>query len=214
MFCPSWQARQSHVWIFATDGHSHADEGQTSTNLFFSKPVEERDYMDLCKGRQSVCHTVDVGLYQALWVMYGNVYVISISRMSKLEALVGLGVATWGWRGNTGAGHITEIPLVSYTSVWQLLYEPYVSIFGNAMCSTLPTRKALVFFLSHLIWKLIQWANKHMAASSLSVAVIECLWVILSFRAGNKKVWAMLIVFFFFDCVGVYFILGLWTVAP
>ena len=35
--------------IFASDGHSHAAEGQTSINLFFSKPGVEGDEVGLRK---------------------------------------------------------------------------------------------------------------------------------------------------------------------
>lgn len=72
--------------IVASDGHSHATEGQTSTNLFFSKPGEEVDQVVLSNlyTREKNRGVIDDRLYQTLWVMDSSVNVISISRISNM----------------------------------------------------------------------------------------------------------------------------------
>lgn len=57
--------------IVASDGHSHAAEGQTSTNLFFSKPGEEGEEVGLSKllHKGEKVEYMDEILYQTLWVM-------------------------------------------------------------------------------------------------------------------------------------------------
>lgn len=65
--------------IVASDGHSHAAEGQTSTNLFFSKPGEEGEEVGLSKllHKGEKVEYMDERLYQTLWVMHSSVYVNS-----------------------------------------------------------------------------------------------------------------------------------------